>query len=107
MGGAPPLPKGESPRGLAERELSELRVEALLALGQSAPSVSAGLAPEFFDAFALVAGDPDTDLALWIRSGPPLGVLRPVTSRGVFPTVAEGVPATDQEVEGIAANPEG
>eukprot|EP00969_Alexandrium_andersonii_P057532 2535165-Alexandrium_andersonii.AAC.1 len=89
MGGSPPLPKGESPPGLAERELSELRVEALLALGQPAPSVSAGLIPAFFDAFALVAGDPDADLALWIRSGAPLGVLRPVTSRGVFPTLAE------------------
>eukprot|EP00969_Alexandrium_andersonii_P284571 12580096-Alexandrium_andersonii.AAC.1 len=46
-----------------------------------APSVGSGLIPEFFEAFALVAGDfdrdPDADLALWIRSGAPLGVLRP------------------------------
>eukprot|EP00969_Alexandrium_andersonii_P353647 15440381-Alexandrium_andersonii.AAC.1 len=39
--------------------------------------------------------------------GGPLGVLRPVTLRGVFPTVVEVAPATEQEVEGTAANPEG
>eukprot|EP00969_Alexandrium_andersonii_P086466 3811508-Alexandrium_andersonii.AAC.1 len=39
-GGAPPLPKGESPPGLAERELAELRVKALLVLGQSAPALA-------------------------------------------------------------------
>eukprot|EP00969_Alexandrium_andersonii_P087041 3840191-Alexandrium_andersonii.AAC.1 len=106
-GGAPPLPKGESPPGMAESELAELRVKALLALGHPAPSVHAGLVPEFFGAYALVAGDPDIDLAPWIRTGAPLGVLRPVTPCGVFPTVAESAPATEMEIEGIAANPEG
>eukprot|EP00969_Alexandrium_andersonii_P023442 1023717-Alexandrium_andersonii.AAC.1 len=72
-------------------------MKALLALGQPAPSIGSGPVPEFFEAFALVAGDPGAGLALSIRTGAPLGMLRPVTSRGVFPPVAEGAPATDQE----------
>eukprot|EP00969_Alexandrium_andersonii_P182972 8084812-Alexandrium_andersonii.AAC.1 len=47
------------------------------------------------------------DLAPWIRSGAPLGALRPVTPRGVFPTIAESAPATERDIEGVAANPEG
>eukprot|EP00969_Alexandrium_andersonii_P046590 2044077-Alexandrium_andersonii.AAC.1 len=72
-------------------------MKVLLALGQPAPSVGPGLIPEFFDAFALDVGDPDADLSVWIRTGAPLGVLRPVTSRGVLPPVAEGAPATGRE----------
>eukprot|EP00969_Alexandrium_andersonii_P035585 1559237-Alexandrium_andersonii.AAC.1 len=46
-------------------------MKALLSLGQPAPSAGSGLVPEFYDAFSLVAGDPDTDLAPWIRAGAP------------------------------------
>ena len=95
MGGAQALSKGESPPGLAWSELAELRVKALAALEHPPPSVRAGLIPEFFDAFAQVAGDPDTDLSLWVRAGAPLGVLHPVTPKGVFPTVEEC--ASDRE----------
>eukprot|EP00969_Alexandrium_andersonii_P161729 7148185-Alexandrium_andersonii.AAC.1 len=72
-------------------------MKVLLALGRSAPSVGSGLIREFFEAFSQVAGDPVTDLALWIRAGAPLGVLRPAASRGVFPAVAEGAPATQRD----------
>eukprot|EP00969_Alexandrium_andersonii_P302434 13369236-Alexandrium_andersonii.AAC.1 len=39
--------------------------------------------------------------------GPPLGFVRPATPRSVFPTLAESAPATEREIEGVAANPEG
>eukprot|EP00969_Alexandrium_andersonii_P027994 1220825-Alexandrium_andersonii.AAC.1 len=82
MGSAQALAKGECPPGLARSELAELRVKALAALEHPPPSASTGLVPEFFEAFAQVAGAPDIDLAPWVRSGAPLGVLRPVTPRG-------------------------
>eukprot|EP00969_Alexandrium_andersonii_P169242 7481769-Alexandrium_andersonii.AAC.1 len=90
MGGAPPLPKGETLPGLSEQELSELRMKALLALRRPAPSAGSGLILAFCEAFSEIAGDPDVDFAPWIRTGAPLGVLRPVTSRGCFPQSRKG-----------------
>eukprot|EP00969_Alexandrium_andersonii_P265944 11753998-Alexandrium_andersonii.AAC.1 len=60
-------------------------MRALARLGQRAPGKASGLNPEFFDAFAEWAGDPNKDLGERVRSEAPLGVLRSVTSRGAFP----------------------
>eukprot|EP00969_Alexandrium_andersonii_P117392 5193150-Alexandrium_andersonii.AAC.1 len=82
-------------------------MKALLALGRPASGAGPGLIPEFFEAFFEGAGDPDVDLAPWVRSRAPLGVLRPVTSRGVFPPVLEEAPAAQRGVDSFTADPDG
>eukprot|EP00969_Alexandrium_andersonii_P114292 5052639-Alexandrium_andersonii.AAC.1 len=69
--------------------------------------MGSGLNPEFFEAFSGWAGHPDVDLAPWVRSGAPLGVLHPVTSRGVFPSVEEDAPAAQRGIDDAKVSPEG
>eukprot|EP00969_Alexandrium_andersonii_P215717 9528721-Alexandrium_andersonii.AAC.1 len=59
MGGRA-VPRGRlHPLGILARELIELRMETLQALGHSASGARPGLIPGFFEAFSEWAGDPD------------------------------------------------
>jgi hypothetical protein len=40
------------------------------------------------------SGDPDTDLAIWLKDGCPMGIAKEITSRGIFP------PAVDRDAGG-------
>ena len=52
------------------------------------------------DAWVAASGDPEVDLALWIRHGTPMGIARRIEARGVFPTVATSEP-TREEADAI------
>eukprot|EP00969_Alexandrium_andersonii_P084184 3714232-Alexandrium_andersonii.AAC.1 len=80
-GGQSPL-AGDHPPGLGEDDPLGLRAKTLASPGFRAPGKATGLNHEFFDAFARIAGDPDTDIGERARAGAPLGAARPVTSRG-------------------------
>ena len=51
------------------------------------PAEARGIIPGFIEAYNTLTGDPDCDLPPWLVTGAPLGILRPITSRGVFPQV--------------------
>jgi hypothetical protein len=71
------------------------------------PLKAPGLIPEFFRAYNTLSGDPDVDLPQWLHTGAPLGILRPITSRGVFPSVEGAPPTTPLDTEALEVDPHG
>ena len=45
--------------------------------------------PGIVEAFIAKAGDPETELAGWLRGGAPTGVAHPIRSCGIFPRVSK------------------
>ena len=43
-------------------------------------------------------GDPEVDLATWLRQGAPLGITQPIHARGVFPPSPKGKEAASTEL---------
>eukprot|EP00974_Lingulodinium_polyedra_P019661 1900443-Lingulodinium_polyedra.AAC.1 len=70
-------------------------------------ALSGSLSPTIIGAYEHASGDPDSDLVPWLVHGAPLGVLHPVTPRGVFPPVDEGEPASREELNALAVVPDG
>ena len=60
-----------------------------------APRPDPGLDPSAFRMWTRLSGDPDTDLAQWLDTGAPLGIIHPVTSKGIFPPVDSIVPTSE------------
>ena len=52
-----------------------------------------GIRPEVIEAYNRASGDPDTDLPGWLRHGAPVGITSFITSRGIFPSIDEALPA--------------
>ena len=46
-----------------------------------------GIRPSAIEWFNTVTGDPDIDLPVWLRDGAPMGIAKPITTRGIFPLV--------------------
>ena len=55
------------------------------ALGIPQAPLTTGLQPDLIEKYVALAADPDIDLAPWLRDGAPLGSLKPITPRGIFP----------------------
>jgi len=81
---------GNDPPQVAEEIVEDTHRRVLNALGRApAQKPKSGISPELLDAFSERAGDPDRDLARWLREGAPLGITLPITRRGIFPAVDE------------------
>ncbi len=65
-----------------------------------------GLDPCVFRMWTNASGDPDTDLAGWLHTGAPLGIIHPVTSKGIFPAVDTVAPTIDA-IASLASSPAG
>ncbi len=70
------------------------------------PLPGPGLDPSAFRMWTDASGDPDTDLATWLESGAPLGIIHPVTSKGIFPPV-DTVTPTAESIQALASSPHG
>ena len=80
---------------------------AILGLvGGDANEGARGMQPAVFDAYRLLAGDPDGYLSHWLRGGAPLGINRPVSPAGVFPPVTEEA-APSEYVANLSKDPFG
>ena len=71
--------------GFRTQDIADIRETILTAINGTRQQPSAGIQANVVEAYVQHSGDPDTDLAKWLRQGAPLGVSMPVTSRGVFP----------------------
>ena len=70
LGGGPLVAEGENPPAELQAEsLARLQVKVAEAAGVPRPPAGRGLKAELFQAFADLAGDPDTDLVPWLREG--------------------------------------
>jgi hypothetical protein len=71
--------------GFSTNLVAQARSKLWSVLGISQPPLSTGLQPDLIEKYISLAKDPDIDLAPWLRNGAPLGALKPITSRGIFP----------------------
>ena len=71
--------------GFSTDLVAQARSKVWSVLGISQPPLSTGLQPDLIEKYISLAKDPDIDLAPWLRNGAPLGALKPITSRGIFP----------------------
>ena len=71
--------------GFSAEMVEQAREKVWHALGISQTPLATGLQPDLIEKYVTLAADPDIDLAPWLRNGAPLGALKPITSRGVFP----------------------
>ena len=69
------------------------------------PLAGPGLDPAAFKMWTDASGDPDIDLPRWLETGAPLGILHPVTSRGIFPPV-DTVAPTPESISALASSPD-
>ncbi len=86
---------GSTSAGFLPDDVQTIR-EFIAAQTQSgAPRPDPGLDPSAFRMWTRLSGDPDTDLAQWLDTGAPLGIIHPVTSKGIFPPVDSIVPTSE------------
>ena len=71
--------------GFSATQLRSLYSTVMKALGATGEMPSRGISATLLQAWLTSSGDPDTDLPQWLIEGAPLGVSRPITSRGIFP----------------------
>jgi hypothetical protein len=98
--------EGRPSEGFLSTDVSQLKAYVADQLSAEPPQEKAGLDPTAFRMWTNSSGDPDTDLAGWLETGAPLGIIHPVTSRGIFPPVDVIVP-TDGSIAALASTPEG
>ena len=100
---------GEAAAALANRPLDDLREKLVEAWAEFAEKTDvvprakikhsvaradngSPWRPGVVEAFVEATGDPEVDLASWIREGTPMGIARRIEARGVFPRVSTREP---------------
>ena len=63
----------------------------------SAPEPATGFWSELIGAHVQASGDPEVDLALWVKHGTPAGILDPVLASGIFPRVEPDADIVDPD----------
>ena len=87
-------------------DIQSLKVYIADQMQAGSPRTEPGLDPTAFKMWTDASGDPDTDLDRWLSDRPPLGILHPVTHKGIFPPVASTTPS-QESVSSLASSPEG
>ncbi len=98
--------QGKSSIGFLDTDVIQLKAYVADQLHAAPPQEGPGLDPSAFRMWTNSSGDPDTDLARWLEEGAPLGIIHPVTSKGIFPPV-EVVAPTEGSIAALASSPEG
>eukprot|EP00971_Amphidinium_carterae_P024444 482122-Amphidinium_carterae.2 len=77
----------DGPAGPAPEDLSQCRrlLADQLQVSAYSPSPLCSIWSSFYDWWTIATGDPDIDVAHWLRHGAPLNVALPIVPRGVFP----------------------
>jgi hypothetical protein len=98
--------QGKSSSGFLASDVTKLKAYVADQLHAPPPKEAPGLDSSAFRMWTNSSGDPDTDLAKWLEIVAPLGIVHPVTSKGIFPPVEVVVP-TDGSIAALASSPEG
>ena len=90
--------------GIASYIVSEASQVLAEMLGVHSDPIPAGVRHDLLDALVAQAGDPDTAVPEWFRSGAPMGIVRHIQACGVFPP-SDGLETPRSTVQSVEITP--